>query len=275
MDYTTMQQKILSLKQENPSLRTDVFGQTVLGRSLYRLQLGEGRKKILLAGAFHGMEHITAELLLRYGAELGKETLLSQVTIIPMMNPDGVEIQHFGWQCAGKYGALVKKASKGNTDSWQANARGVDLNHNFDADWQDLHRREMAAGILGPAATRFGGYCPESEPETRALTQLCRQEQYTAAVALHTQGEEIYWDFGDRTPRQSYDIAKSLAKASGYAVASPEGLACGGGFKDWFITEFYRPAFTIEVGKGTNPLPQCDLESMYPKVKSLLDQLIR
>lgn len=27
---------------------------------------------------------------------------------------------------------------------------------------------------MGPASTRFGGYRPESEPETLALTELCR-----------------------------------------------------------------------------------------------------
>lgn len=275
MDYITMQQSVFQLKKQFPAVKVDVLGRTVLGRSLYRLRLGNGNRKILLAAAFHGMEHMTADLLLRYGADIAAQPPCGQIDLVPMMNPDGVEIHHHGWQKAGKFISLVKTVSKGDTSRWQANARGVDLNHNFDAGWQALRQREIAAGITGPAPTRFGGSYPESEPESRALAQLCRKEQYYAAAALHTQGEEIYWNFGDHTPRQSYDIAVSLSQASGYKVAEPEGLAVGGGFKDWFILEFHRPAFTIEAGKGRNPLHHSQLDTIYQKVKPMLDRLCR
>lgn len=273
MDYTTMQRTISDLKKQCPAVQIDVFGSSVLERPLYRLRIGTGERKLLLAAAFHGMEHITTDLLLRYGAYIGCRRLCAQIDLIPMMNPDGVEIHCHGWQWAGKYAALVRSSSKGNTSRWQANAKGVDLNHNFDADWQNLRRREIAAGITGPGPTRFGGTHPESEPESHALAQLCRKEQYTAAAALHTQGEEIYWNFGAHTPPQSYAIAVSMARASGYTAAEPEGLAVGGGFKDWFIEEFRRPAFTIEAGKGRNPLPMSQLDEIYARVQPLLDRL--
>ena len=44
--------------------------------------------------------------------------------------------------------------------------------------------------------------------------------------------------------------------------------------KDWFLEEFHRPAFTIEVGKGENPLPHTDLDAIYERVKPMLDVLI-
>lgn len=273
MDYTAVQREIFQMKHQIPNLRVEMFGQSLLGRELYALRIGEGQRKILFAGAFHGMEHITAQLLLQYLWDHCGEKLPCQLTVVPMVNPDGVEIQQYGWMRAGRYASTVKGVSKGDTSRWQANARGVDLNHNFDAQWRDLRQREIEAGIVGPAATRFGGYYPESEPESRALAQYCRQEQFSMAVAFHTQGEEIYWDFGKQTPRQSYEMARTMAQESGYTVSAPEGLATGGGFKDWFITAFYRPAFTVEAGKGTNPLPDSDFDAIYDKLKPMLDRI--
>ena len=50
----------------------------------------------------------------------------------------------------------------------------------------------------------------------------------------------------------------------------PTGIADGGGFKDWFITEFCHPGFTIELGLGKNPLPAADTERIYERVKEML-----
>ena len=65
-------------------------------------------------------------------------------------------------------------------------------------------------------------------------------------------------------------MAEILATESGYALDVPIGLAEGGGFKDWFILEFNRPAFTIETGKGKNPLPIEKAEEIYRKIEKML-----
>ena len=57
-------------------------------------------------------------------------------------------------------------------------------------------------------------------------------------------------------------------------MASPTGLASYGGFKDWFLLHFRRPAFTIEVGKGENPLPVRDFFPIYDKVEAMLFTLL-
>ena len=61
-----------------------------------------------------------------------------------------------------------------------------------------------------------------------------------------------------------------MATASGYALDVPTGIASGGGFKDWFITEFCRPGFTVELGKGKNPLPITDAEEIYRRTEEML-----
>ena len=153
---------------------------------------------------------------------------------------------------------------------WQANARGVDLNHNYDAGWEALHRMEREAGITGPGPTRFGGPCPESEIETQLVTALCRRVPFRRALAFHSQGEEIYWNFGPCTPACAYPLGRVFAMSSGYLLSAPEGLAVGGGFKDWFLSCFGRPAYTVEIGRGKNPLPLSDLSAVYSRLEEML-----
>ena len=150
----------------------------------------------------------------------------------------------------------------------------MDINHNFDADWENVKRRERETGIFNPEPTRFGGCCPESEPETRALTRLCRKNRFLRVLALHSQGREIYWNFGDCTPAECKSLAEKMASVSGYKVASPEPLAVGGGFKDWFIAAFHRCGYTVEMGLGKNPLPLSDFETEYPAVERVLSEFL-
>ena len=146
----------------------------------------------------------------------------------------------------------------------------MDINHNFDADWEQVHRRERAMGIDRPSCTRYGGAFPESEPETQALSRLCRRLRFERVLALHSQGREIYWDFGEHTPSCCRTLADKMAAVSGYRVAKPEPIATGGGFKDWFIQCFHRCGYTVEMGLGENPLPLSELPEEYPRVRELL-----
>ena len=253
------------------------LGKSLVGRDIPMLQIGNKENSVLLAASFHGMEWLTSLLLLKFTDDLCEriindteyENLISRtgISIVPCVNPDGVEISLTGASAAGEYKSLVEQI--GGVELWQANARGVDINHNFNAGWDDLHRREIESGVTGPNRTRFGGPFPESEPETKAITEICRKRHFKYVVAFHSQGEEIYFDYGKNTPKVSQLMADEMGRLSGYKVSKPEGLAVGGGFKDWFIEEFSRPGFTIEVGKGKNPLPIGDFNSIYNKTKNL------
>ena len=65
-------------------------------------------------------------------------------------------------------------------------------------------------------------------------------------------------------------MASVFSSVTGYKVCSPEGLAVGGGFKDWFITEFKKPGFTIEIGKGKNPLPISNFNDIYKRLEYMM-----
>lgn len=253
-----------------------VIGKSLCGRSIFAVRIGCTGPLSLIAGGFHGMEYLTVLSVLRFAAECAEKPELlggKSVMLVPCVNPDGTEIALHGAKAACRFQRLVQKT--GESSRWQANARGVDINHNFNAGWQEVKRREIAAGITKPSPTRFGGCFPESEPETRALTALCRQYHFARVLALHSQGREIYWDFGKYTPQNCLDLAQRLSDVSGYRVASPEPMAVGGGFKDWFIRCFHRCGITVEMGLGKNPLPLSDFEEEYPLVKNILREYIR
>lgn len=271
------------LRMRYPFVTVGIVGKSVLERPIWAVQLGE-RDRVLFAGAFHGMEWLTASLLMRFTEELCDAldcgTQLSDIdirrallgrglTVIPCVNPDGVEICLHGAQSAGELAESVLRMSGGDPSRWQANARGVDLNHNFDAGWYILRQLETEAGITAPGPTQFGGTAPESEPETQSLTALCRSEAFRHVLAFHSQGEEIYAQYGAQT-RGAALMTRILALTSGYRLVENAGLAAHGGFKDWFIHEFGRPGFTIEIGRGQNPLPLSDLDPIYARLREMM-----
>lgn len=261
------------------------IGKSVLNRNLISLSVGCEKNQVLWLGAFHGMEWITGVIILKFfknlcyhikndekifGVDIKKSLQERGLMVVPFVNPDGIEISISGSEAAENYKSLAEKFEKNSDKFWQANARGVDLNHNYNAGWDLLKKMEISNGITSPASTRFGGEFPESEPETQAIVNLCRKFNFEYAVAFHSQGEEIYWNFGEKIPKNSRHIANKLALSSEYNLSEPEGLAVGGGFKDWFITEFNKPAFTVEVGKGKNPLPISEFDSIYQKIEKML-----
>lgn len=284
-EYSEVKKQIDKMLDTYSFLKCKSIGRSCAGRDIFCLQIGDASEYVLYAAAFHGSEHITTNIALRFVEEVCEALLIGGeiasidarralygrgILIVPLVNPDGCEISIKGELGAGYMAPKIKRLCGGNFKKWNANLRGVDLNHNFDAGWSELHRLEREAGIYGPAPTRFGGYSPESEPETRALTELCRRVSIRHVLALHTQGEVIYWTYEDRQPDRSAKMAQILAAESGYALEVPTGLSVGGGFKDWFITEYKRPGFTLEIGKGENPLPANTLPQLYSRVKDAL-----
>jgi g-D-glutamyl-meso-diaminopimelate peptidase len=152
---------------------------------------------------------------------------------------------------------------------WKANARGVDLNDQFPAHWEEERKRR---GIHGPGPRDYSGEKPLSEPEAAALAQFTEQTDFQAVIALHTQGEEIYWNYRDHEPSESRAWADRLALAAGYRAVYLEGSDAG--YKDWFISRFRRPGFTVEAGLGRNPLPLADFEYIYDDIARLLAEAL-
>ena len=54
-----------------------------------------------------------------------------------------------------------------------------------------------------------------------------------------------------------------MARISGYSLEQATGVASYAGYKDWFIQEYRRPGYTIEVGQGKNPIPVSQFDQIY------------
>ncbi len=284
-DYFSRQRLIEGLCNEYPFIKRFVIGKSCMGKDITALKIGSAEKYSLIAAAFHGSERITSTILLMFLEEFCyaiKNDLCIEgvnairglngrgVIFVPCVNPDGCDISLLGKAACGNDADRIARLCKNDFTHWNANFRGVDINHNFDADWEDLRAKERKMGIYGPAPTRYGGPSPVSEPETKAMVNLCKKVKIRHAVALHSQGEVIYWRFGDCDPPRAKRIAEILATAGGYALDVPIAIADGGGFKDWFIEEFDRPAFTFEMGLGQNPLSADEAEEIYLKAREML-----
>ena len=287
-DHARMMRSLDAWMERYPFLSVTYLGESILGRGIPLVTLGEGKKTVLYVGAHHGMEWITSSLLLRMIGDYCRayesgETICGlnvpvlfetrTVCIVPMLNPDGVEYQIHGVSRENVLYDRLLSMNGGSEDfsRWQANARGVDLNHNYNRGFIEYKRLEAEQGILGGAPTRYSGECPESEPETGALCNYIRYHGDIGAVlSLHTQGEEIYYTTDGVTLPSSEPMARAMARMCGYRLGAPDGMAAFGGLTDWCVGEMALPSFTVECGRGQNPLPISDEFPIYARLRELL-----
>lgn len=282
-DYDTLMRCAHLLAAAYPFLGFGYLGESAAGRGIPHFTLGTGKKEIYYIGVHHGAERITGAVLMRFLAALcaavargavcfgvNLDYLLRSRTlcVLPMLNPDGAQIAAGHADPSSLFYPRLLAMNNGSTDftHWQANARGVDLNHNYDAGFAAYKQLEPSLGITGGGPTRFAGQSPESEPEVGLLCNLLRFNHPTALLTLHTQGRELYYTSGGHCPHGAGTAAKRLARLTGYRLAEPRGAAAYGGLTDYCIEKLGIPAVTMECGKGTNPLPPTDAALLYGEV---------
>lgn len=243
-----------------------VIGNTREKRNIFCIELGNGEKCAVFAAAFHGLEYLTATALMEFAKRFSEMPELHnrlKLFVVPMVNPDGVEIAINGVNPKNPYHRDIIKHT-GIIDFrkvWQANASGVDINHNFNADWKSV--------LSSPGPTKYGGEYPESEPETRAVVKLLQKTEPELFIAFHSQGREIYYDFNGLESKSAKQNAERVAEICGYKAAVPEGTATFGGAKDYYIQKYHKEAYTVELGLGKNPLPHSALPEMINDVYNI------
>lgn len=279
IDSQQLDAKIAKLKRTYPFISVCSIGSSVLGKPIHELKIGTGTKKIHMNASFHANEWITTMILMR----LISNYLLSlksgypfssldttaafqnvELSVVPMVNPDGVDLVLNG--PPPKYRERIIQINQNSDDfiHWKANIRGVDLNKQFPANWGTA---PVGAVPEGPSYRDFPGSAPLTEPETIAMANLVKNNHFDVIFAFHTQGEEIYWGYEGFEPPESAGMAMELEWASGYKAI--QYIGSHGGYKDWFIKEFKRPGFTIELGKGINPLPLSQFNKILKRAEEI------
>lgn len=274
-------QIIKKLTTKYPWIRIKEIGKSVLGRPIEALVIGEGRMKVCYNAAFHANEWITTPVLLKFAEEYaaavdqGREIYgvdadwvyrTFQLTLIPLVNPDGVDLVNgmLEGQALFRAEEIAKQYPNISFPSgWKANIEGIDLNLQFPAGWEMAVKNKAALGFTSPAPRDFPGYEPLSAPESIAMYNFTREQEFSLILAYHTQGEVIYWRYLNNNPPGARRIGEYFREVSGYALEVTPMASGFAGYKDWFIKEYNRPGYTIEAGLGTNPLPIEQFDEIY------------
>ncbi len=277
------EEMILELARTYPFVRTELLGRTAFGRPLRTLVIGTGPRKVLYTAAHHANEWITALVLLKFAedlalaiqadAQLGgfpARELAEKATIymVPLVDPDGVDLVTGAIQ-PGSFQYEVARGLADNypqipfPDGWKANLLGVDLNLQYPAGWLQAREIKFSQGYTRPGPRDFVGRAPLSQLESRALAGYTEAIDPALVLAYHTQGKEIYWQFGDYQVPGAEELGQEFARVSGYTLADVPYNSSFAGYKDWFIQYFRRPGYTIEAGSGQNPLPISQFDEIY------------
>ena len=266
-----------------PFTRLEEVGATDFQRPIWMLTIGTGKRHVLFTAAHHANEWITALVLLKYAEDLADaiqrggilfgqraKEMADAVTIhvIPLVNPDGVDLvtgaigpesaqYQLARELAQKYPAIPFP------EGWKANLLGVDLNLNYPAGWLQAREIKIAQGYTSPGPRDYVGRAPLDQMETRDLAELTEKLDPDLALAYHSQGKEIYWLFRDYVVPGAEELGQVMARVSGYTLAETPYASSFAGYKDWFIQNFRRPGYTVEVGSGENPLPLSQFPEIY------------
>lgn len=263
---------------------------TAYGRAVRVLKIGQGDRSLLYNASHHANEWITTPLLMKFLEEYARaisekssifrmdaERLFrgTQLYLVPMVDADGVDLVTGAITPSSREYVIARQIaayfpSIPFPDGWKANLRGVDLNLNYPASWEQARENKFALGFDRPAPRDYVGGAPLDQPESAAMAYLTRLTAPYLTLSYHTQGEVIYWEFMDIEPPNARAIGERFAQLSGYTLEDTPFASGFAGYKDWFIQEFNLPGYTIEVGLGENPLPLSQFDSIYQKNLGIL-----
>ncbi len=297
-DYPRLCRNILKLRQKYPYLfHYETIGKSYDNRSIFEIKIGNvnSNNKVFVQATVHAREYNNSMLVMkqvealcenyysgtyrgRYYSELLQNCCLY---IVPMANPDGVSISIHG---AGsirnktlrtKLVKMCKKYGKGKRSyytQWKANARGVDLNRNWDCNWKKKLKPNYTCseGYKGPRVF--------SERETKILKREVERLKPKTVVSYHSTGSIIYWDFiqSGSFQRKCSDLFKTAKSLTGYRSA---GNPSSHGFKtswlspcfgDWVANSKKIPTLTIETGRVRCPIAAKHFPKIWKENRHIL-----
>lgn len=278
--YTTYSYEILiedlrQLEERYPELISAFsIGRSVEGRELCAFSLGRGSKTIIMCSSTHAREHITTNFVMymaeqyakgfylgaRYNGKPYRDILDSvKFLIVPMLNPDGVNLAQFGPGAVSDpaliEGMRFSEHLWAGYDAWKANINGVDLNRNYPYNWKAVTPDN---NITKPSSAGYSGPYAGSEPETRAMLSLLENIPFWALCSFHISGEVIYWaDNGTPGLTEKHrPIAERISDAIGYRLKDPENVRTFGGYMCNYARNTYgRFCMTVELCPSTVEYP--------------------
>lgn len=188
-----------------------VIGTSVEKRDIKAYHFGTGSTEVLFIGGIHGGYEwnttlVAYELMDYLKANPSAIPANIKVTVIPVLNPDGLN-KVTGKD--GRFSALDVSASQTTVVSGRFNANTVDLNRNFDCDWQ-------ATGTWQNKKVS-GGDSAFSEPESQAIKNYVTSKKPTAIITWYSSAGGVYAsNCHNGVSAETNTLTQTFAKASGY-----------------------------------------------------------
>lgn len=249
------------------------------------------KPRLFVMGQLHAREITTGDMAWRFIDDLVGSDLTAmldeiEVWVVPIANPDGVEVVESG----GDTPVLHRKNVNGTCSR---GPRGVDLNRNAGSHW----------GEIGSSADKcsevYRGSHADSEVEVRALESLWRSlyrdtrapgdtaaaspDTTGAVISMHSYGDYVLFPWGWSTQKTGNDaalrrIAQDMASLSGFTAGQPGELLynASGATDDWVYDDLGVPSFVWEIGArsgtcgGFVPPFSCQQDVHWPKVRPML-----
>lgn len=190
---------------------TSLIGKSVNDNDIVAYHFGSGDKELLFIGGIHGGYSLNTaqlgfELVDWFKANQNVIPKNVRVTIIPVMNPDGLE------KVTGS-GDRFEAADVSKVESVKIagrfNANEVDLNRNFDCEWQPTGTWQNK--------TVSGGDSAFSEPESKAVRSYVTENKPAAVVTWYSAAGGVYAsNCKNGTLPETLALTNLFAKAAGY-----------------------------------------------------------
>ncbi len=217
-----------------------IIGYSAQNRPIESHTFGTGEKLLVFVGGIHGGYEWNSSLLAWEFIDYFEKNPKSipenlSVAIIPALNPDGLA------KITGKDGRFtIADIPEGNNETGRFNANNVDLNRNFDCNWQPKglwRQKEVSAGTA-----------PFSEPESKAIRDFVLQNNPAAVLFWHSQSNAVYGSMcnNDMMP-ETRVILNAYANVSGYAAVDTfDNYQITGDATDW-LASINVPAISVEL----------------------------
>jgi carboxypeptidase T len=260
--YKELEADLESLQTAYPNLaRVYTIGTSLENRNIYALKISdnvsrdEEEAEVLFLGCHHAREWISVEvpyllgkyLLENYGTDAEVRGLVdqSEIWIVPLVNPDGLEYTIH-------YYRYWRKNRRLNADG----SYGVDVNRNYGYAWGF----DDAGSSPEPASDVYRGPAAFSEPETRAVRDLFLQKNFRALITYHSYSQVILYPWGYTTaPSDKDSLLRQIASRMSalmepvngrlyeFGQAGEELYLTNGDTTDWTFGTTGIPSYTIEL----------------------------
>ena len=260
--YLELEKDLTALEESYPGLaRIFILGESLEKRNIYALKisdnvsLDEDEAEVAFLGCHHAREWISVEVPYLIGkyllenyrndATIRKLVNESEIWIVPLINPDGLE-----------YSIHVFRYWRKNRRDNGYGSYGVDLNRNYGYNWG----LDDMGSSPNPFSNVYRGTSAFSEPETQAVRSLFIQKNIQAVISYHSFSQVILypWGFTEEPAPADAQLEMMAAEMSRlmeavrgnvyeYGRAGESLYLTNGDTTDWTYGVFGIPSFTIEL----------------------------